>query len=106
MILLYIRNSLINKESSCWKRNASPDLFADRIAGGSIATPNEFPWQEFLEISLSTLRKYACGGTLIDHQWVLTSASCVDGVTKPEDPHSPGQQRVGTIGVRDALVSA
>ena len=66
-------------------RGASPDLHlqrealtkvAPRIVGGTITSPNEFPWQALLEIGYSM-----CGGSLIDEEWVLTASHCVEGMT-------------------------
>jgi len=60
-----------------WVRPVNADrLVAPQIVGGSIATPNEFPWQALLYIG-----GYMCGGTLIHQQWVLTASHCVEGMT-------------------------
>jgi trypsin len=49
---------------------------APQIVGGVIVTPNELPWQALLYIG-----GYMCGGSLIDEEWVLTAAHCVEGMT-------------------------
>ncbi|GFO33008.1 serine protease [Plakobranchus ocellatus] len=41
-----------------------------RIVGGEDAQRHEFPWQVF--------GRHTCGGTLIDDQWVLTAAHCLE----------------------------
>lgn len=50
---------------------ASP--FSSRIVGGTVATPNEFPWQVYLVINSS----WTCGGSVIKPQYILTAAHCV-----------------------------
>ena len=58
-------------------RPLSADLLAaPRIVGGTITSPNEFPWQILLEIG-----GYMCGGSLIHPQWVLTASHCVEGMS-------------------------
>lgn len=59
--------------------SASPD-----IVGGEEATPGEFPWQAFLRIG-----SYICGGSLIDSQWVMTAAHCVERDDSPGQPVPP-----------------
>jgi secreted trypsin-like serine protease len=57
----------------------------DRIAGGVTAAPNEFPWMAFLELFREFNKVVppptdpnVCAGTLINNQWILTSADCLD----------------------------
>ena len=50
----------------------------DKVVGGIEATPHEFPWQVALYITKDE-ESSACGGTIIDQDWILTAAHCVDG---------------------------
>lgn len=56
-----------------------------KIVGGVNARPLEFPWQ----ISLRTVSNngywyHTCGGSLINNQWVLTAAHCVQKNPDPD----------------------
>lgn len=46
-----------------------------RIVGGEEAEPHEFPWI----VGISFNRKWFCGGTLLNNEWVLTAAHCTKG---------------------------
>ena len=71
----------IKAETSCGKKTTSLAHLTGRIAGGSVTTPNEYPWMVYLQIYSSKFSNfyYVCGGTLISNQWILSSANCVDG---------------------------
>jgi secreted trypsin-like serine protease len=49
----------------------------NEIIGGNEATPGEYPWQVQLQIPGYL---HWCGGSIIDTDWVLTAAHCVQGV--------------------------
>ncbi|KAA0202995.1 hypothetical protein HAZT_HAZT010844 [Hyalella azteca] len=49
--------------------------FKDRISGGQEAWPHSYPWMVALFIDDA----YFCGGSIIDDQWILTAAHCMDG---------------------------
>jgi secreted trypsin-like serine protease len=56
-----------------------PNLWnPDRIVGGMEAKKNEFPWQAWLIMAQDGAAYGACGGSLINNQWILTAAHCVD----------------------------
>ncbi|XP_077113494.1 trypsin-like [Ranitomeya variabilis] len=46
--------------------------YYNRIIGGSECLPNSQPWQ----VSIHYFDQHACGGILIDENWVLTAAHC------------------------------
>jgi secreted trypsin-like serine protease len=50
----------------------------EAVVGGANALPGEYPWQAQLSVP-----GYAhwCGGSIVDREWILTAAHCVDGMT-------------------------
>ncbi|XP_035696120.1 chymotrypsinogen A-like [Branchiostoma floridae] len=53
-----------------------------RIVGGNDARPGSWPWQVSVRSWVSG-KYHFCGGTLMDRQWVVTAAHCVDSGRKP-----------------------
>lgn len=58
-------------DTSCGQKNGYQDQ--ERIVGGQNAEQNEWPWA----VAIFTNGKQFCGGSLIDHQHILTAAHCV-----------------------------
>ncbi|XP_057376845.1 brachyurin-like [Daphnia carinata] len=74
------RSRIRKKSSSCGVANRnriSPGVKNNRIVGGEEAIPNEFPWQALLQVEMQGGNAYACGGSLISDQWILTAAHCL-----------------------------
>ena len=59
-------------ERSCGTKPAGT-----RIVGGTSAQRDSWPWQVLLAF---TGGRQFCGGSLIQEQWVLTAAHCVDNI--------------------------
>ena len=55
------------------------ESISGRIIGGTETSSNEFPWQVYLFKETNSGARYVCGGSIIDSQWVLTAAHCVEG---------------------------
>lgn len=55
----------------CGAKNGNQDQ--ERIVGGQNASPNEWPW---IAVLFNNGRQF-CGGSLIDHNHILTAAHCV-----------------------------
>jgi secreted trypsin-like serine protease len=53
--------------------------FSARVDNGDDAQPHAWPWQ----ISLRVNGQHICGGSLIDNDWVLTAAHCVQRNLNP-----------------------
>ncbi|KAJ3607465.1 hypothetical protein NHX12_024516 [Muraenolepis orangiensis] len=50
-----------------------------RLVGGSDAMAGSWPWQVSLHLSTPTVPSFhTCGGTLLNNQWVLTAAHCIE----------------------------
>ncbi|GAA6072259.1 plasminogen, partial [Tachysurus ichikawai] len=67
-------------ETKCGQPLTKPKRCFGRIVGGCTSKPHSWPWQ----ISLRThTGLHFCGGTLIDAQWVLTAAHCLERSVRP-----------------------
>ena len=58
--------------SNCGQR---PLLSSNKIVGGTQATAGDWGWQ----VLMLSNGDFACGGSLINTQWVVTAAHCALG---------------------------
>jgi|GEM_PF-769642 len=74
--LLYAETAAAQDTPVTPAQSEAPD-----ILGGREADPGAWPWQVALVNALqeNAFNGQFCGGTLIDNEWVLTAAHCVDG---------------------------
>nr|APU50788.1 elastase-like protein 026 [Saccoglossus kowalevskii] len=52
-----------------------------RVVNGQPASPNSYPWQASLLLTVNGNGVLFCGGILVAIDYVLTAAHCVDGIT-------------------------
>uniref|UniRef100_A0A3Q3XDI1 Plasminogen n=1 Tax=Mola mola TaxID=94237 RepID=A0A3Q3XDI1_MOLML len=64
----------------CGSQVHKPKRCFGRIVGGCESKPHSWPWQISLRNSQGV---HFCGGTLIDPQWVLTAAHCLESSPRP-----------------------
>nr|XP_055041449.1 plasminogen [Misgurnus anguillicaudatus] len=65
----------------CGQPAVKPKRCFGRIVGGCVSKPHSWPWQISLRTSAGKI--HFCGGTLIDAQWVLTAAHCLEKSSRP-----------------------
>ncbi|XP_052059242.1 chymotrypsin-like serine proteinase [Mytilus californianus] len=55
------------------------DGFSSKIVGGSDADITTYPWQVSMQMRSGSGWYHICGGSIIDNNWIVTAAHCVDG---------------------------
>jgi len=81
---------------------AQEPAHAPDILGGREAQPGAYPWQVALidPLQPNTYAGQFCGGSLIDEEWVLTAAHCVEGKESSLIDLLVGAHRLSDSGVR------
>jgi hypothetical protein len=57
--------------------------YEDRIFGGTETEVNEFPWLTLLQYRKGDRLFFGCGGVLLNENYVLTAAHCLDAALPP-----------------------
>ncbi|XP_057373732.1 chymotrypsin-1-like [Daphnia carinata] len=71
-----MRNILIFSLLIAFATGAPQDI-SDRIAGGSLAVEGEFPYIASIQLD----RRHICSGFIYNERWIVTTASCVNGLS-------------------------
>ena len=78
--LLFVAVEALAIDPKCGVKTVNPPPFGDRIIGGRNALPMEWPWQVSIQDRMKSL--HYCGGSLINSQWIMTAAHCVNAFSK------------------------
>ncbi|XP_038565803.1 tryptase-2-like [Micropterus salmoides] len=54
------------------------------IIGGDDAKESSWPWMVHLNMTSDGINRWRCGGTILNSQWVMTAANCLDEHLKPD----------------------
>lgn len=56
---------------------ATSHHFGERIVGGDVAWPGQFPYQAGISFTTNNGESNWCGGSILSKGWILTAAHCV-----------------------------
>lgn len=59
------------------RRTGSDCIKSNRIMGGQDAQCNEWPWQAYIYATIDQNKGIACGGSLVNQRFVVTSSHCI-----------------------------
>lgn len=76
LTLLVMSVSIVGCGSQDSEVNGVTSLSTDEIVGGENTTIQEHPWQVSIREGTS---RHDCGGSILNANWILTAAHCVDG---------------------------
>lgn len=74
LLVVWLLQLIVTEGAPTSKQVCGQPRISSRIVGGQDAPDGEWPWHVSILVDFSPV----CGGSLIDEQWVLTAASCVD----------------------------
>lgn len=92
--------TLLRKQCLAFSEDISDetlDEVGNKIVGGQVARPGQYPYQ----VSLRNIQSYKhfCGGAILNYRWILTAAHCFIGGTKAYDVYAT----VGATTLYDGL---
>ncbi|XP_047426757.1 tryptase-2-like [Mugil cephalus] len=69
----------------CYTAGVKGAEMKSSIIGGHNAKKGRWPWMVHLNITTADgTKRWRCGGALLNHQWVVTAAHCLDKDPKPD----------------------
>jgi len=76
-----LTNDITSSLSTC---NPGSRQTIDKIVNGVDATQAHWPWMArlFLRENIGDTSGYACGGSIINNNWLITAAHCCDGIAQ------------------------
>lgn len=70
--------SLLQIKNVSANNRANISEIEEKIINGDQSGEDDWPWMAHIIMTTETGDRYTCGGTLIDPEWVLTAAHCVE----------------------------